>query len=96
MEVVVMRSLVLFILLSLPIYSASAQVNSQLIDEQLSFYGEAYPEIDFVLVYKMEGFDQLTPVSSTGQRNPKSSQLVNPNIAVEISSFHNRFSFPFN
>ena len=88
-----MRSLILFIILSLPTYSASAQVNSQLIDEQLSIYGEAYPEIDFVLLYKMEDFDQLTPTSSTGQRNPN-SQLVNPNIAVEISSFHNRFSFP--
>ena len=96
MEVEVMRSLILFILLSLPTYSASAQANSQIIDEQLSIYGEAYPEIDFVLLYKMEDFDQLTPVSSTVQRNPKSSQLVNPNIAVKISSFHNRFSFPFN
>ena len=60
-----MRSLILFIILSLPAYSASAQVNSQLIDEQLSFYGKAYPEIDFVLLYKMEDFDQLTPLTSS-------------------------------
>ena len=60
-----MRSLILFIILSLPTYSASAQVNSHLIDEQLSFYGEAYPEIDFVLLYKMEDFDQLTPLTSS-------------------------------
>ncbi len=66
-----MRSLILFIILSLSAYSASVQVNSQLIDEQLSIYGEAYPEIDFVLLHKMEDFDQLTPASSTGQRSPK-------------------------
>ena len=46
-----MRSLILFILLSLPTYFVSAQANSQLIDEQLANYREAYPEIDFVLLY---------------------------------------------
>ena len=71
-----MRSLILFILLSLPTYSASAQVNSQLIDEQLANYRGAYPEIDFVLLYKMEDFDQLTPASSTGQRNPERTTSI--------------------
>ena len=65
MEVDIMRSLILFIILSLPTYSASAQVNSQIIDEQLSIYGEAYPEIDFVLLYKMEDFNQLKPLTSS-------------------------------
>ena len=60
-----MRSLILFIILSLPTYSASTQVNSQLIDEQLSIYGEAYPQIDFVLLYKKEDFDQLTPLTGS-------------------------------
>ena len=65
MEVDIMRSLILFILLSFPAYSASAQTNSKLINEQLSIYSEAYPEIDFVLLYKMEDFDQLTPLTGS-------------------------------
>ena len=45
-----MRSLMLFVLMFLSTYIASAQPNSQLIGEQLSIYREAYPKIEFVLL----------------------------------------------
>jgi len=78
------RSLILFILLSLPTYFVSAQANSQLIDEQLANYREAYPEIDFVLLYKMEDFDQLTPLtdslgedlSNVDYEHPESARIM--------------------
>ena len=43
MEVEIMRSLILFILLSIPTYFVSAQANSQLIDEQLANYRGGIP-----------------------------------------------------
>ena len=60
-----MRSLMLFVLMFLSTYIASAQPNSQLIGEQLSIYREAYPKIEFVLLNNTEDFDQLTPLTGS-------------------------------
>ena len=60
-----MRSLMLFVLMFLSTYIASAQPNSQLIGEQLSIYREAYPKIEFVLLNSTEDFDQLTPLTGS-------------------------------
>ena len=60
-----MRSLMLFVLMFLSTYIASAQPNSQLIGEQLSIYREAYPKIEFVLLNNTEDFDQLIPLTDS-------------------------------
>ena len=60
-----MRSLMLFVLLFLSTYIASAHPNGQLIGEQLTTYSEAYPDIEFVLLNSTEDFDQLTPLTGS-------------------------------
>jgi hypothetical protein len=56
---------VLLAVFSLVTYSVSAQTNSNLIDERITRYREAYPDIEFQLLHSMSDYDQLLPLTES-------------------------------
>ena len=55
----------LFIMLSLFVPCSYAQGTAQLIDDRISLYKKAYPQIEFKLLHSKADFDQLLPLTSS-------------------------------
>lgn len=52
-------------MLSLFVPSSYAQATAQLIDDRISLYKKAYPQIEFKLLHSKADFDQLLPLTSS-------------------------------
>jgi len=61
----VLWMMVLFVMQSLFVPSSFAQATSQLIDDRISLYKKAYPQIEFKLLRSKADFDQLLPLTSS-------------------------------
>ena len=61
----VLWMMVLFVILSLFVPSSYAQATAQLIDDRISLYKKAYPQIEFILLHSKADFDQLLPLTSS-------------------------------
>ena len=61
----VLWMMVLFVMQSLFVPSSFAQATSQLIDDRISLYKKAYPQIEFILLHSKADFDQLLPLTSS-------------------------------
>ena len=57
--------LLLVIVLSVEALSVSAQTGSFLVSERISQYRQAYPEIEFKLLYTMEDYDAILPLTES-------------------------------
>ena len=77
----VLWMMVLFVMQSLFVPSSFAQATTQLIDERISLYRKAYPEIEFKLLHSKADFDQLLPLTSSLGKDLRNVDYEHPESA---------------
>ena len=70
--------LLLVIVLSVEALSVSAQTGSFLVSERISQYRQAYPEIEFKLLYTMEDYDEILPLTESLGKDLSNPEYEHP------------------